>query len=290
MAGTALSLEQKLANAKRTNDDLVNERKRLNRELGAAVQTIASLEARLERYAYVKAADLRAPAWLKPPKSTKAHVATPVLVLSDLHLDERVDLDEMMGMNAYDRDIAHARLERIVNGAVDLSKNYVAGTKLEGIVVPLLGDIITGDIHEELARTNEAPVPATIVHWVPALASALRYLADEFGAVHVPTVDGNHDRTNKRTPAKKRAESSNAWIIYNWLADTLRDDPRVTFQISTAAEQLVEVQGMRFLLSHGDSFRSSGGVGGLYPSLLKWLLRRHAVYGSGPALVPRGSP
>jgi hypothetical protein len=32
------------------------------------------------------------------------------------------------------------------------------------------------------------------------------------------------------------------------------------------------------MLSHGDSFRSQGGVGGLYPSLLKWLLRRHAQY------------
>jgi predicted phosphodiesterase len=201
-------------------------------------------------------------------------------MLSDLHLDERVDLDEMMGMNAYDRPIAERRLERIVNGAVDLARHYVSGVKHEGIVVPLLGDIITGDIHDELARTNEAPVPATIVHWVPLLASALVHLADEFGAVHVPTVDGNHDRTYRQTPKKKRAESSNAWIIYNWLADTLRDDSRITFQIGTSAEQLVKVYGTTFLLSHGDSFRSSGGIGGLYPSMMKWLLRRHAAYGA----------
>jgi len=269
-----------LATATATADERWNEIKRLRRELGHSEQEVERLNARLERYAYVRAADLRPVAWIAKPKSKQVHVATPVLMLSDLHLDEVVDLDEMDGVNAYDRDIAHGRLERIVNGAADLAKNYVNGVSLQGIIVPLLGDIITGDIHDELARTNAAPVPATIVHWMPALASALRYLADEFGAVHVPTVDGNHDRTYKQTPKKKRAESSNAWIIYNWLADTVRDDPRITFQISTSAEQQMKVYDTTLLLSHGDSFRSAGGVGGLYPSLLKWLLRRHAFYGA----------
>jgi predicted phosphodiesterase len=151
---------------------------------------------------------------------------------------------------------------------------------VDGIVVPLAGDILTGDIHPELLRTNEAPVQASVVHWVPILASALRRLADEFGHVFVPTCDGNHDRdaVNHRTPTKKRTESSYAWIIYNWLADTLRDDPRVEFSISVSPEQRFDVYDTRFLLTHGDAFRSQGGVGGLYPALLKYLLRKHQAY------------
>lgn len=121
-------------------------------------------------------------------------------------------------------------------------------------------------------------MPASIVHWVPILAAALTRLADEFGHVFVPCVDGNHDRTQKKTPSKKRAESSFAWIIYNWLADTLSEDDRITFSITPAAEQIITVYDTAFLLSHGDSFRSQGGVGGLYPSLLKWLLRRKDYY------------
>jgi len=252
--------------------------KRARRSEAKAWQQVKELERSLSRFAQVKPQDMKVPTWLKPKKSGKEHHATPVLMLSDLHLDERVDPLEMDGLNEYDREIAEARLRKVVNGTVKLAKEYVGGLTLDGIVVPLLGDIITGDIHDELARTNEAPVPATIVHWVPRLASALTHLADEFGRVFVPTVDGNHDRTYKRTPAKKRAESSNAWVIYNWLADTLRDDPRITFSISTSPEQVIEVYDTRFLLAHGDAFRSSGGVGGLYPSLLKWLLRKHALY------------
>lgn len=274
----ATAAEKRVATLERLNQDRTNELKRLKRELGAAELTVAELQQKLDRYASIKPADMKVPAWLRPTKKSKRHRATAVLMLSDLHLDEVVELDEMDGMNAYNRGIAEERLAQVINSTVKLSRDYVAGVDFDGIVVALLGDIITGDIHEELARTNEAPVPATIVHWVPILASALVELADQFGKVHVACVAGNHDRTTYKTPKKKRMESSFAWIVYNWLADTLRHDSRITFGISTAPEQLVEVYGTRFLLAHGDAFRSAGGVGGLYPSLLKWLLRKHQVY------------
>lgn len=260
------------------NHELELERDRLRNALGKSDGRVQELEHFLDRYASVKPADQRVPAWVKGKKGRKEHYATPVLCLSDLHLDEVVEAAEMDGVNEYNREIAEQRLQEVVDSTVKLVRDYIGGVTIEGIVVAMLGDLITGDIHEELARTNADTVPGSIVHWVPLLASALRFLADEFGQVFVPCVDGNHDRTQKRTPKKKRAESSFAWIIYNWLADTLRDDERITFSITPAAEQIVEVYSTRFLLSHGDSFRSQGGVGGLYPSLLKWLLRRKDYY------------
>lgn len=234
----------------------------------------------LARFSTIRAADERVPAWLRPKKKTRAKRATPVLLLSDLHLDEIVDLHAMDGVNEYDRAIAKERLERTINAVVDVLRTYVAGVHYDGIVVAMLGDVLTGVIHDELERTNEAPPAASIVYWVPILASALRHLADEFGRLYVPCVDGNHDRFYKKTPMKERATSSLAWIIYNWLADSLRDDNRITFGLTTSPEQLVDVYGTTLLLSHGDSFRSAGGVGGLYPSLMKWLLRRHQFYTS----------
>ena len=156
----------------------------------------------------------------------------------------------------------------------------MSGVEFDGIVVALNGDIITGEIHHELAVTNEAPTMATIVHWVPKLASAIVHLADSFGKVHVPCTDGNHDRdpSKRRTPAKRRAESSFAWIIYSWLADLLRDDDRITFSLTTAPGQIYSVYGTVMHQIHGDGFRSQGGVGGLYPSMLKYLLRQDALY------------
>lgn len=268
----ALGLSQAQTKAKQHEVDRL---KSANGRLAAERDELRSL---LARYSTIKPSDAKVPNWLVPKKKTKAHRATPVLLLSDLHLDEVVDLHEMDGINEYNREIAKARIERIVNATIDLLRTYVSGVHYDGMVVAILGDILTGVIHDELERTNEAPPAASIVYWVPVLAAALRHFADEFGRVYAPCVDGNHDRFYKKTPKKQRAESSLAWIIYNWLADTLRDDDRITFGISTSPEQLIDVYDTRLLLSHGDGFRSSGGVGGLYPSMLKWLLRKHDLY------------
>lgn len=278
MGSPPVPAEKRIASLVKLSNDKTNEIRRVQRLLASSEKELEQQKKLLDRYATIKPADMKVPAWLTPKKASKVHRATPVLMLSDLHLDEVVDLHEMDGINEYNREIANVRLERTVNGTVDLLKNYVSGVHYDGMVVALLGDVLTGEIHDELARTNEAPTAASVVYWVPRLASALRHLAEEFGRIYVPCVDGNHDRYYPKTPRKKRAESSFAWIIYNWLADTCRDDNRISFGISTSPEQLINVYGTRFLLSHGDGFRSQGGVGGLYPSMLKWLLKKHQLY------------
>jgi hypothetical protein len=222
--------------------------------------------------------DTKTPKWMAAKPSRKVHHATPVLMLSDLHLDEVVSLRDMHGMNEYDRTIAEARLSRVIDFAVEFCKRYSTGLTYDGVVVAMLGDIITGAIHAELAETNEAAVPATVVHWVPKLGSALTYLADNFDHVHVPCIDGNHDRITDKTRMKARAENSYAWIIYNWLADSLRADDRITFSISPSSDQILDVYDTKFLLQHGDGFRGGGGVGGIYPPLLKYLYRQQGMW------------
>lgn len=271
------------------NTALVRSQRRetdLKRELKARTTEVDELRTLLSNISQVKPEDMTVVPWAKPAKADKTHHGTAVLMLSDLHLDEVVKPLEVRYRNAYDRHIAELRLERVAHAAVMLLKDYVAGIKLDGLVVALLGDIITGVIHDELARTNDSPVPATIAHWVPILAGMLTYFADELGVpIHVPTVDGNHDRSYMKTPSKQRAESSNAWIIYNWLAQLLREDERITFNISVSPDNELKVYDTKFLLTHGDGFRSAGGVGGIYPSMLKYLMRAHEIYDFDVALM-----
>lgn len=232
----------------------------------------------LDEHTALKGLRLAPGTWPTPVRKSKRHKATAFLVLSDLHLGEVVDLAEMMGMNKYDTAIAEARVARVFNRTAEFIDNYISGVDIERIVVGLLGDIISGIIHEELERTNEMTVQETIVHWVPILAAGVTMLADHFGKVHVPCVEGNHDRSYKRIPYKQRARTSHGWLIYHWLADSLRHDKRVTFSISESPEQLMDVYSTRFLLAHGDAFRYDGGVGGIAVPMNKWLLRSHKLY------------
>lgn len=248
------------------------------RELSRSQERVEQLEQLLARYTVADPASMVVPKWTAPRRRRKAHHATALLLLSDLHLDEVVNPVEINGVNAYDRSIAEQRLVAVIEGAIELCDRYVAGVELDGIVCAVLGDVLTGDIHDELARTNEAPVMASVAHWVPQLAAALTRLADAFGHVHVPCVDGNHDRFYARIPAKQRAESSVAWVVYSWLSSMLAGDQRITFSITPAPEQVVGIYDTRFLLTHGDGFRSAGGIGGIYPSMLKFLHRKHQQF------------
>lgn len=275
-------LQDEIDAARDTVRETRAEKTKLTHRITKLIEEKRGLENLLTQFSFVRPEDGASslPDWLATPTGPrKQHHATAVLMLSDLHFDEVVSLYEMDGMNEYNRAIAERRLHRIAEGLVLLLSEYVAGVTLDGLVAALLGDIITGVIHDELARTNEAPPSASIAYWVPVLCSMLVWLADELDTpIYVPAVDGNHDRFYGKTPSKQRAESSLAWVIYNWMADHLRDDPRITFGITVSNEQLVEVYDTTLLISHGDSFRSAGGVGGLYPSMLKWLLRRHQLY------------
>jgi hypothetical protein len=187
----------------------------------------------------------------------------------------------MDGMNEYNREIAEERFARIIDGAIQYLQEYVGGVTLDGLVAAFLGDIITGDIHEELMKTNHGSVPGTVVHWVPLLAAGIKRLRDELGIpIYVPMVNGNHDRTGKRISYKRRAEEAFAWISYNWTADHLRDEKDITFGISDSAELRFPVYDTWFLAVHGDGTKGGSGIAGLWPPLSRYVLKKKETYGS----------
>jgi hypothetical protein len=65
------------------------------------------------------------------------------------------------------------------------------------VIVCLGGDMISGDIHEELFATNDRTPQQCINDLSDLLASALERMADKFGKVFVPCVVGNHGRSSR---------------------------------------------------------------------------------------------
>jgi hypothetical protein len=200
--------------------------------------------------------------------------ATIVSILSDCHFDEVVNPSEIGGRNAYDRAIADMRLTRYFEQVVRLARDYLTGMTYEGIVLCLGGDLISGDIHEELSQTNEAMALETVLYWSERIAAGIELLADEFGKVHVPVVVGNHGRRTRKPRAKGRARDNFDWLIGQLIARNFDKDDRVTLEIPDGTDCLINVYDSTFLLTHGDQVSGGGGIGGIWPPVMRMAAKK----------------
>jgi len=191
----------------------------------------------------------------------------PTLFASDFHWGEIVDPAQIGGVNEYNIAIAHERLRTMIETSVDLLRNHIqCESDYPGIVFALGGDMVSGDIHEELVATNEAEIMKVMLDLFGALCWAIERLANEFGQIFVPCVSGNHGRNTHKIRAKGRNFTSFDWLMYQFLAKRFEADERVKFFIPDGADALYEVMGHRYLLTHGDQFRGGDGmIGALGP-------------------------
>ncbi len=201
------------------------------------------------------------PKWaLKPGRGENTGV--PTLFLSDLHWGEVVTPSAISHSNEFSLDIAHVRMRRTVETCIDLLKHKLAGAEYPGIVLALGGDMISGDIHEELSRTNDAPTLPTVLDLYGVLIRVIETLAGEFGNVYVPAVTGNHGRNTRKPIAKERNETNFDWLIYQLLRRYFEGDKRVQFNIPDGPDCHYRIFSHRYCLTHGDQFRGGNGIAG----------------------------
>jgi hypothetical protein len=209
--------------------------------------------------------ELEPPKWVITPKSANAP-GVPTLFLSDFHWGEVVHPSQINGVNQYNLATARKRLRYTVATAVHLCRILDPKMNFPGIVVPLGGDMISGNIHDELMATNELNTMPTVLDLYGELLASISNLADAFGNVFLPCVGGNHGRDTRKTWAKDRNHTSFDWLTYRFLAKYFENDKRITFYVPDGPDANYRVYGYRYLLTHGDQFRGGDGmIGALGP-------------------------
>lgn len=233
----------------------------LTKELRGAVR--ADLDAENVRTAILglAAQTPEPPRWLIEERTGGSAPGVPVTIWSDWHFGEVVRPAEVGGANEFTIAIAKERVRRLVERTIDLCFAHMVRPEYPGIVVCLGGDMISGDIHEELAVSNELLTAPTLIELQGVLIWALETLADRFGRVFCPAVVGNHGRMTHKPRAKGRVHTSFEWLLYCQLERHFANDPRVTFLIPGEADAHFSVYGHRYMLTHGDSMGVKGGDG-----------------------------
>lgn len=192
------------------------------------------------------------------PLSTKskAHGAQElVLLFSDTHASEVVSLEETRGINEYNWDIMLQRMDQIRTSVLSHQEHF--GFEISKLNVFMLGDMLSGDIHEELAITNDRPTTEAIVQLAYDTAAWLTSFTEFVPKIKVAGVIGNHPRASKK-PAAKLAHNNGDWLYYKMVEALLKDKDRYEFSFprgSYAVEMLADRY--RALLMHGDGIRSS---------------------------------
>jgi hypothetical protein len=234
-----------------------SEIKRLGGALDGAMTDMKTIAGLLER-------PPQPPTWVSPPRpaATSGFASEiPVLQISDIHYGERVFLEEMAGVNEFDRTIGEQRLRQLFESACLLIERDLHGKKPRGVVVTFGGDMITGDIHEELEITNDGYTTQAVDDLTDILCAGLTTLADKYGRIFVPCVVGNHGRNTKKKRAKGMVYTSYEWLMYRTIVRHFRNDKRITFLVPGEVDAYFKINGKRFLLSHGDRLGVKGGDG-----------------------------
>jgi|TARA_R110002020_G_scaffold594_7_gene3028 hypothetical protein len=204
---------------------------------------------------------IKPPKWISKNTPAKGAPGVPTIFLSDFHWGEVVDKQAVNGINEYDREIALRRFKNVINTTIDLCTNHMVNPKYPGIICALGGDMISGDIHDELAENNDGTNIEHVLDLLDNMTWALEKFAKVFGRVFVPCTFGNHSRTYKQYRHKQAAKTNYDWMLYNLLARHFKNDKRIQFQIPTGFDTVYKVYGVSYLLTHGDRLGVAGGTG-----------------------------
>lgn len=269
-----MGLQPKKAKSKAsttTSDaDMMRERiKRLEVEARQNSERIVSAKIIREEIIGLKKAVEVAPkvGWLCRKKTVSAtYPGVPLLFASDWHWGEIVNPKEIGGVNAYNLEIAHERARKLITKTIELLYDHMVNPDYPGIVFALGGDMVSGDIHEEITENNEVPMMPVMIDVFGVLTWCIETLADAFGNVFVPCVTGNHGRNTKKPRKKGRNYTNFDWLLYQFLAKRFENDKRVIFYIPDGPDAQFNIYNHRYLLTHGDQFRGGDGmIGALGP-------------------------
>ena len=179
-----------------------------------------------------------------------------ILLLGDLHFGEIVSSDETGGISSYNLDIAKRRFDYTIEKAIVIAKEKQKGFHYKKLNVFLLGDLISGLIHDELRVSNEEGVVRQMLFAIEILSAGILRLCQEFETVNVASVVGNHGRVQESYYFKQKANNNFDYLVSKMLEKLTKQQRNLTWNIPESFWAVEEVGGQKFLLMHGDMVKS----------------------------------
>jgi len=190
--------------------------------------------------------------------------STAVVVASDWHIEERVRPSEVNNLNSFNLEIAEERVKGFFKAVLRVTEVENQNTPINTMVLCLLGDFITGHIHEELVETTLLPPVEAAVKALGMIQSGIDFLLGNSKLKFViPCKVGNHSRITRKSRNATELGNSLEMFIYKALEERYASNPRVNFIIENSYHTYLRVYNMTLRLHHGHNVKYQGGVGGV---------------------------
>jgi len=190
--------------------------------------------------------------------------ATMVAVASDWHVEENVKGEAVNDMNEYDLSISRKRADHFFRTVHKLCEIEGKHTKIKNLIIALLGDFISGHIHEELMETTELEPTEAIIRAQEYIISGIEYLLKNTPyKITIVCHSGNHGRITKYVHYSTEHGNSLEYMMYKSIASYFRNEKRIDFIIPNAYHSYIDIYGRTLRLHHGHAIKFGGGVGGI---------------------------
>lgn len=184
-----------------------------------------------------------------------------VAQITDWHYGAVQDPDEIEGFGVFSPTICEERAIKYAKKLIDRVTLQRHNMRVDELHIIETGDMISGDIHQELTTTNAFPVPEQVVLVSDLLARFIGMLAQHYKKVVVHyLVADNHSRKTRKPQSKQEGLNSENFIIGHYTADMLKEQQNVVFNLYPQYEKVISIANMQYLIMHGHSLRGWMGI------------------------------
>ncbi len=194
------------------------------------------------------------------PKNKKTKVVA-VNQTSDSHMGAVQMPDEIEGLNEFNPTICEDRNMAYAESSLSYFQTMRTAYAIDELVWMFTGDLISGDIHQELQVTNAFPMPVQVVEAARVHARQIAVVAPHFKKLRIEfVVADNHSRLTKKPQANEAGYNSMNYLVGMMMKEYLSAHENVEVNIYPMAEKVVSVGNIQYLILHGHTIEGWMGV------------------------------
>jgi len=175
-----------------------------------------------------------------------------ILPLSDIHWGEVVKSNEVNGLNEYNFEISKQRHIELFRKNYE----YAQAFGCDELDIFMLGDMFSGNIHDELRENNEAPITKCIAQYYKFITGLIDAYKGCYRKVRIHCVVGNHARTTQKYQFKSKGIENYEYILYSFIESKYNDsNDNVTVIFGDSTVLFTKVGNQTWKLEHGDRYK-----------------------------------